>query len=69
MKCPVCKERLSSQYVDLAPEPIKVCMTCFFDDSIPNASSRMYSDADERRTARTEAIQKRASTIIEKYCK
>jgi hypothetical protein len=67
--CQICKNELSSTHVDMSPHPIKVCLTCFFDESIPNVSSHAEMDAEDRRVLRTEAIRKRCDEIIERYLK
>jgi hypothetical protein len=63
MNCPICKNPVSPQQV-IVENNVSVCMTCFFDDSIPNATSYSDKDVKVRQEKKKEAIRKRSKEIM-----
>lgn len=61
--CPVCEKQVQTPSIKV--NSIQVCLTCFFDDSVPKADSYTGSHI-ERHERRMEAIEKRKEQILEK---
>ena len=59
--CPVCKEIALSPYVRLTKDnvEIKVCINCFYDDSIPNR----YVDKERHK----QAVEEKVNNILNNY--
>ena len=62
MKCVICNKAVDMFNVDLG-EDIKVHLTCFFNESIPNPPSKTDVNFEKLNSEREAAIQKRVEEI------
>jgi protein-tyrosine-phosphatase len=66
--CAICRQR-TPNFINLEETARKaeVCMTCFFDDTIPDPVGTTDPQHEEKTRVRREAIATRAEKIMQEY--